>query len=75
MNFCASPKFLEKLRINNKKLFGHIYCDIPIYVETKSEGGYITDVWYFYICMSLDVDYVMCQDLENNKWNLSQYFI
>jgi hypothetical protein len=25
--------------------------------------------------MSLDVDYVMCQDLENNKWNLSQYFI
>jgi len=42
MDFCASVKFLEKLRINNKKLFGHIYCDIPIYVETKSEDGYIS---------------------------------
>ena len=42
MDFCASPKFLEKLSINNKKLFDHIYCDIPIDVETKSEDAYIS---------------------------------
>jgi hypothetical protein len=42
MDICASPKVPEKTKINNKKLFGHIYCDIPIFVETKSEYGYIS---------------------------------
>jgi len=50
MEFCASRKFLEKLRINNKKLFVHIYYDIPIYVETKSEDGYISRCLIF-LCM------------------------